>query len=99
MQKDSLIKLALVGTAACAAVFAVANFEQTSSSTLFEPTPEFIQYVAKHGKNYGTPEEFAFRQQLFMSKKAAFAEENSRNDNTYIVGVNKFTDWTAAEYK
>ena len=58
MQKDSIIKLAVVGTAACAAVFALTNFEQPASASLFGSSAEFTQYVAKYGKNYGTVEEF-----------------------------------------
>jgi KDEL-tailed cysteine endopeptidase len=99
MQKDSIIKLAVVGTAACAAVFALTNFEQPAHASLFAADAEFTQYVAKWGKNYGTVEEFNFRQAQFVTKKAALAEHNAQNGNTYTVGVNKFSDWTAAEYK
>jgi C1A family cysteine protease len=99
MQKDSIIKLAVVGTAACAAVFALTNFEQPASASLFQTSPEFTQYVAKYGKNYGTVEEYKFREAQFLAKKAAFAQHNSNNGNTYTVGINKFSDWTTAEYK
>ena len=99
MQKDSIVKLAVVGTAACAAVFALTNFEQPAHASLFAADSEFTQYVAKYGKTYGTVEEFNFRQAQFVAKKAAFAEHNGMNGNTYVVGVNKFSDWTAAEYK
>jgi KDEL-tailed cysteine endopeptidase len=99
MQKDSIIKLAVVGTAACAAVFALTNFEQPAHASLFATSADFTQYVAKYGKNYGTVEEFNFRQAQFVAKKAAFAEHNGNNGNTYVVGVNKFSDWTSAEYK
>jgi len=54
-----LIKLAVVGTAAAAAVFALStNFEQPASARLFAPSSEFAEYVTKYGKNYGTVEEF-----------------------------------------
>jgi hypothetical protein len=54
MQKDLIVKLAVVGTAACAACFAFVNLEQPASASLFATSSEFSQYVAKHGKNYGT---------------------------------------------
>jgi C1A family cysteine protease len=94
------VKLAVVGTAACAAVFALTqNFEQPAPASLYATSSEFTQYVAKYGKNYGTVEEFQYREQLFNERKIAYAKENSKNENTFTVGVNQFTDWTTEEYK
>jgi C1A family cysteine protease len=98
MQKDSIVKLAIVGTAACAAVFALTNFEQPSTTSLFASS-DFSEYVAKHGKNYGTIAEFKFREAQYNAKKAAFEQENSKNGNTFTLAVNKFSDWTSDEYK
>jgi C1A family cysteine protease len=75
------------------------NFEQPAHASLFDVSADFTQYVAKYGKNYGTVEEFKFREAQFIAKKTAFAEHNGNNGNTYTVGVNQFSDWTAAEYK
>jgi len=55
--------------------------------------------VTKFGKNYGTVEEFRFREKLFNEKRATNAKINSQNANTFTVGLNKFSDWTSAEYK
>lgn len=98
MNKSAAVSLAVVGTVACAAVFALSSFE-APSTTLFVQNADFVQYVAKYGKNYGTVEEFNFRQQLFEEKRAANAMVNSQNDNTFTVGINKFSDFTATEYK
>lgn len=60
---------------------------------------EFLKFTSKFTKSYGTKEEFEFRSSLFKKNLAAISEENSRNENTFTVGVNKFADWTPAEYK
>jgi len=88
----------VVGTVACAAVFALSSFEAPSTG-LFVESSDFAQYVTKFGKNYGTVEEFRFREKLFNEKRAVNAKINSQNANTFTVGLNKFSDWTPAEYK
>jgi cathepsin L len=60
---------------------------------------EFLKYVAKYGKSYGTKEEFEFRADLFKKTLTALSQENSKNENTFRVAVNKFADWTPAEYR
>jgi C1A family cysteine protease len=60
---------------------------------------EFLKYVSKFGKSYGTKEEFNFRLDQFKNNLLNIISENSKNDNTYTLGVNKFADWTPAEYK
>lgn len=67
-----------------------------SATALNSKYMEFIQYVAEHGKHYGTTEEFEFRMNTFsenLAKIEAFESETS------TVGKNKFTDYTANEYK
>jgi len=56
---------------------------------------DFIQYVAKYRKNYGTKEEYNFRLQMYrdnVEKLIQFEAENS--DSTSTVGVNLFSDMT-----
>jgi len=60
---------------------------------------EFIRYVAKFGKSYGTKEEFAFRSEIFKKNYARILEENQNKENTFTLELNKFADWTPAEYK
>lgn len=96
--------LAIVGVAACAAVYAVTSYEAPQKTTLFSnvlqaPDLEFIKYVSEYGKSYGTKEEFEFRAEAFKSTLAALTLENSKNDNTFTLSVNGFADWTPAEYK
>ncbi len=93
--------LAVVGIVACIAVFA-ANY-QPQASTLYSTNSaddmEFIKFTALYSKSYGTKEEFEFRSSLFKKTLAFIRSENARNENTFTVGINKFADWTPAEYK
>jgi Cathepsin propeptide inhibitor domain (I29) len=60
---------------------------------------EFIKFTALFSKSYGTKEEFDFRSALFKKTLDFIRSENARNENTFTVGINKFADWTPAEYK
>ena len=93
--------LAVVGVAACVALYA---FTQTAQSTnlytdISGADMEFIRYVAKFGKSYGTKEEFALRADIFKKNYARILEENQNKENTFTVELNKFADWTPAEFK
>ena len=99
--RQGFATLAVVGIAACVAVFA-ANYQPQASSlysNLSADDMEFIKYTALYGKSYGTKEEFDFRSALFKKTLDFIRTENARNDNTFTVGMNKFADWTPAEYK
>jgi KDEL-tailed cysteine endopeptidase len=93
--------LAVVGVAAVVALYAVTQTAQPTNlyTSLTADDMEFIRYVAKFGKSYGTKEEFAFRSEIFKKNLARIAEENSKNENTFTVGINKFADWTPTEFK
>ena len=99
--RSGFTTLAVVGVAACIAVYALSYTpaKQSLYTTLSSEDFEYLKYVAKFGKSYGTKEEFQFRGDIFKNTLAALAEVNSQNDNTFSVGVNKFADWTPAEYK
>ncbi len=99
--RKGFASIAVVGVAACLAVYALTQQPQSSSlyTALSSEDMEFLKFVSLHGKSYGTKEEFEFRAQIFKKTLAALAQENSRNDNTFRVGLNKFADWTPAEFK
>jgi len=59
---------------------------------------EYVQHLAEFGKSYGTKEEYQFRLALFAEKHAAIAEHNAQN-GSFVLGHNKFSDWTHEEYK
>jgi hypothetical protein len=53
-----------------------------------------MQYLVKNGKSYGTREEYDFRFGQFRESLGKIHEHNSRNDVTYRLGLNKFSDMT-----
>ena len=59
---------------------------------------DFINYVATHGKSYGTTEEYAFRFAIFAEKDAEIKLQNAEQ-SAYRLAHNKFSDWTAQEFK
>jgi KDEL-tailed cysteine endopeptidase len=100
--RKGFASLAVVGVAAVVAVFALTQSPKSNSlysNVLTAEDMEFLKYIAKFGKSYGTKEEFEFRAEQFKKNLALLAEENARNENTFTVGINKFADWTPAEYK
>lgn len=100
--RTGFASLAVVGVAACVAVYALTQQPATNSlysNVLSTSDMEFLKYVSKFGKSYGTKEEFEFRADVFKNTLSAIMSENSKNDNTFRLAVNKFADWTPAEYK
>jgi hypothetical protein len=67
MKNGYAISLAVVGVAACAAVYALNSVpSNTALYTAFTvEDQQFLEYVTKYGKSYGTKEEFEFRSQQF----------------------------------
>ena len=59
---------------------------------------EFMRFVAKYGKTYGTKEEFEFRAAIFKTHLAEVEALNSQN-STSTHGINKFADLTKDEKK
>jgi C1A family cysteine protease len=100
--RTGFASLAIVGVAACVAVYALT--QQPKSNSLYSniitaDDMAFLKFVSKFGKSFGTKEEFEFRANLFKSTLEQISLENSKNDNTFTLGINKFADWTPAEYK
>jgi len=60
---------------------------------------EFLKFISAHGKSYGTKEEFEFRSEVFKQNLEKIVEENSMNDVTYRLVINKFADMTPQEFK
>jgi C1A family cysteine protease len=99
--RKGFASIAIVGVAACIAVYALTQQPQSSSlyTALSSEDMEFLKFVSLHGKSYGTKEEFEFRSEIFKKTLANLALENSRNENTFRLALNKFADWTPAEYR
>jgi hypothetical protein len=103
--RQGFATLAVVGVAACIAVYALSFQPEKSSVSLFgngmlgADDMEYLKFISQYGRMYGTKEELEFRSSIFKKNLAAIRQENSKNDNAFTVGVNKFTDWTPSEYK
>jgi C1A family cysteine protease len=100
--RTGFASLAVVGVAAVVAVFALTQAPKGTSlysNVISASDMEFYKFVSKFGKSYGTKEEFEFRSDLFKNTLEALSNENSKNENTFRVGINKFADMTPAEYK
>jgi len=99
--RTGFASLAVVGIAACVAVYALtAGPRQTSLySSLTAEDMEFLKFISQHGRSYGTKEEFELRSQIFKETLARVYLENQQPENTFTVAVNKFADWTPQEFK
>ena len=58
----------------------------------------FVNHMTEFGLTYGTQEEFEFRFQIYEQKDAEILKINAEQ-NSFIVGHNQFSTWTASEYK
>lgn len=61
---------------------------------------EFMKWVAKHNKSYGTREEFFFRMEKWLEVDAFIQEVNAEgSEYTHTAGHNHLSDLTRGEYK
>jgi len=72
------------------------------ASTEYEPLTtedhQFIRFVAKYNKSYGTKEEYNFRANQFKQNLVKIAEHNALN-GTSTTGINYLADMTPSELK
>ena len=78
------------------AAAALAGFVAATPMTAMDY--KFINYVAQFGKSYSTVEEYIARQTIFAAKDLEMTIENA-SQSSYVLGHNKFSDYTDAEYK
>ena len=70
------------------------------ASAYDEVENSYLQYIAEHGKSYGTEEEYKFRLAIYRQKVDFIREHNSKvEEGEATVGPNHMMDWTDAEYK
>lgn len=61
---------------------------------------EFMKFISKWNKSYGTREEFKFRMEQWIKIDDFIAEVNDPNsEHTHTAAHNKFSDWTREEYE
>jgi cathepsin H len=91
-----------IAAAAAVAVYCLLNVSAPLNGSNFLQTIDpvdqvFIRYLSKEGKSYATKEEFERRKQIFSASLKFVTEHNSRNDATYTVKLNHFSDLTTEE--
>ena len=98
MNTKATVGILASGAALTAGLIAYNAAPTTESDFMTVADYEFINFVSKEGRSYGTTAEFKFRSQVFKNKLAEIEEYNA-SQNTSTVGVNQFTDRTYEEMK
>jgi len=101
MKKGFAITLAAVGTAACVAMYALSG-AQTNNVALYgsqvdAAEQQFMQWISKNRKSYGTKEEYKYRLNIFRQTLKTIDSKNAEGHAVHE--VNKFADMSKAEYK
>jgi C1A family cysteine protease len=60
--------------------------------------PQFTNWMLTHGKQYASPIEHAYRQEIFQQNLVRIQAHNAKNA-TWTMGVNQFADLTAEEFR
>ena len=102
MRQGFAYTLAVVGVVATVALIAV-NSDMSSTNLhqmeINQDNVDFANYLAKHGKSYGTHEEYQYRFNQYKQNVAKINIENQKNGNTFVLAPNKFADYSPSEYK
>lgn len=92
--------LAVIGTVAAVAVFAITQVPDLSGMNLHAASDSaFNQYLAKYGKSYANKEEYTYRKSIFDHNMKEMASHNSKNDITWFKALNQFSDMSETEIK
>ena len=60
---------------------------------------QYMNYLAKFGKNLNSIDEFDARLEIFAHTDLDIKMINEKSENTWVAGHNQFSDWTQEEYK
>ena len=76
-------------------------FAEKNNGLLMEERSEFQKFMMKHGRNYATKEEYAYRFTVFVSMYNRIKTHNAKfvDEMGFEMEVNKFSDLTEAEFK
>merc|ERR1719183_1144207 len=98
--KKAAAAIAVAGSLATLGVYQM-NVETTDLYSKVDDAveTEFQAYTAKHGKSYGTKEEYKFRLGIYARSKKVVEKYNSQNVDGAALGLNHMADWTEDEYK
>jgi C1A family cysteine protease len=81
------VLIALIGAAAV-----LLGHQQASQVSSFE------SWKARHGISFSNQFENAYREKVFLANLAEIEAHNSRNDQTYTMGLNQFSAMTQEEF-
>ena len=56
-----------------------------------------MEYLAKYGKSYEDLKEYEMRKGIFEERLSIINEHNTRNNETWSMGLNEFSDMLAEE--
>ena len=108
MQSKSYTKqiLSALAISGAVATFALVNLNGNvqggstflQMNTINEAEREFINFITKYHRTYGTKEEYNYRLSVFEENFNHIQQHNSEG-HLYTLGINKMTDLNAYEYK
>ena len=78
------------------AIACIASVTALSADNDFES--RFVMWAVQHNKSYATIEEFGVRLENWIKTHEAIETVNSTKGETVVLGHNKFSDWSDAEY-
>ena len=90
--KRGFAALAVIGIAAAVAVFALNSAPFSKMSLRYNSDSAFIEYLAKYGKSYDDLSEYEMRKKIFYDRLAIISDHNTRNNETWSMGLNEFSD-------
>lgn len=93
---------AVVAAAGAVATFALFSGEVATTEMFLkdnEVETTFNEYIAKHGKSYGTKEEYQFRLNIFAENLRKVEENNKdTSGDKHMLAMNHMADWSQTEY-
>src|SRR5947208_2082403 len=97
--RKAVSAFAIAGTACTFAIYALFNDISPSATSFLQSTGrehEFVSFVSKYGRSFGTKEEYNFRLKVFLENLEKIDAHNALG-STSTVGVNHLVDWTDEE--
>src|SRR5688572_9730227 len=98
--RKAVSAFAIAGTVCSFAIFALFNDISPSATSFLQTSSretEFMSFISKYGRSFGTKEEYHFRLNVFLENLKKIDAHNELG-STSTVAVNHFADWTDDEY-
>ncbi len=87
------------GTTAITNLRGTTDYELSSPMTKNDMQAQFETFQVKYKKKYSDSEEIKYRFEVFRSNLKDIVEHNMNSNDTFVKGINQFTDLTANEFK